>query len=294
MNVIRDELDRLRLSVGRIEAAHHDVVVAESLRQAEFSVFSQWGADGIIQYLLRSTAVGPEVFIEFGVADYRESNTRFLMANNGWSGLLIDNGTQHVEFLAQSSLSWRHSVQAVQAVVTPENVNELFRRSGLIGDIGLLSIDIDGNDYWVFEAIDAVSPRIVVLEYNSVLGAEHALTIPYTPGFNYETAHFSGLYYGASLQALTLLASAKGYCFVGCESSGCNAFFVRRDVMDRIEECSIQDGYVASRFQTGRDAAGQPLYLGNHRERLEMIKGMPMYDVVSGCLTMVGDVFNLR
>lgn len=109
--------------------------------------------------------------------------------------------------------------------VTTENINDLFRGNGVDGDIGLLSIDINGNDYWVWEAIKDVSPRIVMVEYNARFGSHRAVTVPYDPAFGRAKAHHSRIYYGASLAALVLLGSRKGYEFVGCNSTGNDAFW---------------------------------------------------------------------
>ena len=150
----------------------------EKIRDAEFKVFSQFGDDGIIQYLIRAVGPLPDRFIEFGVESYREANTRFLLINDNWSGLLIEGSAAHVESIRQESIYWRHDLTAVQAFVDRDNVNQLFRGNGFTGPIGILSIDIDGNDYWVWEAIDCVDPTIVIVEYNSVFGPSMALTIP--------------------------------------------------------------------------------------------------------------------
>ena len=133
------------------------------LADAEFKVFSQFGDDGIIQYLLQQVEI-PETsrrFIEFGVQDYQESNTRFLMVNDNWRGLIIDGSESNIQKVVSDPLYWRHDLTAVAAFIDRDNINDLFSSNGYSGEIGLLSVDIDGNDYWVWEAIDAVSPRIV-------------------------------------------------------------------------------------------------------------------------------------
>ena len=102
--------------------------------------------------------------------------------------------------------------------------------SGFDHDLGLLHIDLDGNDYWIWKQIDKFAPRILILEYNSVFGSENSWTVPYQADFYRFNAHYSGLYWGASLPALVELSSAKGYDLVGCNSAGNNAYFVRKDV----------------------------------------------------------------
>src|SRR5713226_6465847 len=100
-------LDRLRLAIGRQESNRVRAQTYHSLREAEFRVFSQWGEDGIIQYLLGKVPVQEEIFVEFGVGDYSESNTRFLLCNDNWRGLIIDSGDAHRNYLAASGLDWR-------------------------------------------------------------------------------------------------------------------------------------------------------------------------------------------
>src|SRR5258708_2020261 len=170
------------------------------LRDAEFKVFSQFGDDGIIQYLTHRLAPLPDSFVEFGVGNYRESNTRFLLLNNNWRGLVLDEDEASIRFIQQDEIYWRHTLTARQAFITRENIDELLGHAGLGGEIGLLSIDIDGNDYWVWEKITIIDPVIVIIEYNSVLGPNLAVTIPYQPRFARHRAHYSGLFWGASLR----------------------------------------------------------------------------------------------
>src|SRR5205085_6001779 len=126
-----------------------------------------FGDDGIIQYLVRKAGIKSRVFIEFGVEDYTESNTRFLLISDNWKGLVIDGSNEYIRFIRSDDIYWRHDVTAVCSFVTVENINQTFAQHGFEGEIGLLSIDIDGNDYHVWEAIHIVNPILVVVEYNS-------------------------------------------------------------------------------------------------------------------------------
>ena len=121
-------------------------------------------------------------------------------------------------------------VQILKSHLTRENVNHVIAGAGVSGEIDLLSIDIDGNEYWIWKELTVVLPRVVVVEYNASFGPEEAVTIPYDPDFNCFEAHPSGLYHGASLAALTDLGAAKGYALIGVESQGVNAVFVRQDL----------------------------------------------------------------
>lgn len=249
----------------------------KNLQEAEFQVFSQFGDDGIIQYLVEKLQPLPEIFIEFGVESYKEANTRFLLMHNNWRGLIIDGDADLMAAVRRSDLCWRYDLTPVGAFITRENINDIFVKNGFTGEIGLLSIDIDGNDYWVWQAIEAVNPVIVIAEYNSVFGTERAISVPYQPDFQRYGSHYSGLYWGASLPALCHLAEQKGYDFVGCNSAGNNAYFIRKD-RNVFPSLTAGQGFVPSRFRESRDAAGNLTFLSGEA-RLEAIRGCEVVEV---------------
>jgi hypothetical protein len=213
--------------------------------------------------------------------------------NNNWKGLIIEGDASCIEFVKRQPTYWRYDLTAVNRFIDRDNINQIFIEQGFGGKIGLLSIDIDGNDYWVWEAIDSVSPVMVITEYNSVFGSEHAITIPYDPGFQRTQAHSSNLFWGASLKALHLLAQKKGYVFVGCNSNGNNAHFIRKDKIGNIPVKTLEEGYVESRFRESRDPAGTLTFLRG-KQRLEAIKEKQVVDVEANRLVSLQDLFNLR
>lgn len=274
-----DRLDRVIEAVGRIEARQVASDPSDDLNAHEFRVFSQNGEDGVIQFLLSRVNIAHKRFVEFGVGDYSEANTRFLALHDRWSGLVIEGNSRDVTRIKRDPTFWRYDITVVSAFVTKENIDHLLADNGMTGEIGLLSIDIDGNDYWVFDAISVVRPAIVIIEYNHRFGPDRAVTVPYDPGFSRDRAHYSHIYYGASLRALCLLADRKGYAFVGCESFGVNAFFVRRDLMTgRIREVPIEEGYRGGRFRAARDARGRLVYL-TAEEEAAMLADLPVVEV---------------
>jgi hypothetical protein len=192
-----------------------------------FKVYSQHDEDGIIQEIFRRIGTSKRSFVEFGVETGVECNTVKLLVE-GWSGLWIEANAQACKginaifdaFLKDKRLT------LTQSLVTAENINKLIENAGLKGEIDLLSIDIDFNDYWIWKAIEAVSPRVVVIEYNAGLRPPMSLTVPYQPNRAGDGTNF----FGASLEALVRLARQKGYRVVGCNISGSNAFFVRDDL----------------------------------------------------------------
>jgi hypothetical protein len=272
--------DELRLMIGTLLAhAKADKKRYACLAELEFKVFSQFGDDGIIQYLTRHLPMRHRTFVEFGVEDYMESNTRFLLQKDNWTGLVMDGSRECIERLRRAPFFWKHDLRTEAAFITRENIGELIAHHarGWSG-IDLLHIDLDGNDYWVWKALD-IAPSIVIVEYNASFGVSRAVTIPYAADFRRADAHFSHLYWGASLKALHLLAQAKGYVFVGCNSAGNNAYFVRRELLnDAVPEAMLDQGYVQSKYRESRDREGRLTYL-DARQRAELLRGMQVFDV---------------
>lgn len=249
------------------------------LSEVEFNVFSQWGDDGIIQWLVYNLEFPNKTFIEFGVGNYRESNTRFLMMNNNWTGFVMDGSESNVAQIINSEDFWKYELSAKAVFIDTDNINNMLSSSQLGKDVGILHIDLDGNDYWIWKEINVINPVVVILEYNSVFGIDRAITIPYDRAFYRTNAHYSNLYFGASLRALYQLSADKGYSFIGCNSAGNNAYFIRRDKLnDSVQEISLENGYVLSKFRESRDREGRLTYLTGN-DRIEAIRGIPIYNI---------------
>lgn len=265
--------------------------VQSAMKEVEFKVFSQFGDDGIIQYLIRHVNISyaERVFIEFGVENYEEANTRFLLLNDNWRGLIIDGNAENIRHAQNTDLYWRHDLTAVSSFIDRDNVNRLFQAHGFIGDIGLLSIDIDGNDLWVWKAIDVVSPVIVIVEYNAVFGPQCAVTIPYDPTFERARAHYSNLYWGCSLKALCLVGEEKGYAFVGCNSAGNNAYFIRKDRLGALRAISANEGFVPSRFRESRGPLGELTFLRG-QDRFRLISDLEVFDIEHNQLVKISSL----
>lgn len=280
------DCDQLALQLGWLQA--REARSAREPRDAEFSCFSQFGEDGILQWILARIEIPTRWFAEFGVGDYRESNTRFLLEHDNWCGRILDAGDAHLRFVHASGLAWRRTIEARTAFVTAESVNE--QLSGLPEDLGLLSIDIDGVDYWVLAAVEVVRPRIIVCEYNALFGADRAVTVPYDPAFNRLERHYSGLYFGASLGAITMWAEHHSYRLVAVESHGANAFLVRGDVAGTLPSLSPGTCWVEPRFRQARDEGGALSYLTGLDAQLALIGNLPLVDVTSGATLRVSDL----
>jgi len=284
---------KLLLNLGKLQAENNkNKKNVKSLAEVEFQVFSQRGEDGIIQYIISQVEVPNKIFVEFGVENYIESNTRFLLMNNNWSGLIIDSDKWNIKFIMNDFIYWKYDLTAYRSFITRENINPLISQFTDCSDIGLLSIDIDGNDYWIWDAIDAIKPRIVVCEYNSVFGPNAKISVPYSPDFDKKKAHYSNLYFGASLPALRHLAEKKGYDFIGTGEAGVNAFFVRKDISAPFNKYKENEGFVFSANRDSRDKKGRLSFL-RHHERLAIIKELPVVDIVSGEKHVIKDLYNL-
>jgi hypothetical protein len=262
----------------------------KSLDEVEFQVFSQRGEDGIIQYIINKIEIPNKIFIEFGVETYTESNTRFLLFNNNWSGLVIDGSNENINFIKKDLIYWKYDLVAINSFITKDNINNLIKAYVKTPDIGLLSIDIDGNDYWIWESIDCINPRVIVCEYNSVFGNKKKVTVPYKTDFVRGKEHFSELYFGASLAAFCDLAEKKGYDFVGTSSAGVNAYFVRKDLSEPFIIYKPENGFNESANRDSKNEKGELLFL-RHHERLMLINDLPVFDIETKQKTKISDLF---
>lgn len=249
------------------------------LTSKEFRVFSQWGDDGIIQYLINQLNIQNKCFIEFGVGNYYESNTHFLLINNNWSGYIIDGSKKNIDEVRTNPFFWRYDLNIKSAFIDTNNINDLLSQSRF-ENIGLLHIDLDGNDYWIFDAIDIekYNPDILILEYNSNFGSNRCITIPYDANFSCIEAHYSGQYFGASISAMNSLAVKKGYFLVGTNSAGNNAYFIKNKYSETIPSVSIEDCFNYAKFRDERNQNGELLFT-SRESSINAIRGMPVLNL---------------
>jgi hypothetical protein len=257
---LREEIEKMKVLMAQpmVHQNRHAKVSGLQWKQIEFSAFSQWGDDGIIQYLIHHIPGLIPRFIEFGVSNYLEANTRFLLLNDNWRGLIFDGSDANIQFIKNDTLSWRYDLNSERLFVTKANINEAIAKQGFDGEIGILHIDIDGNDYWIWDCLHVVNPQIVIMEYNSVFGNKGAISVPYKDDFYVTDAHYSNLFFGASLKAMDFLAQKKGYQFIGTNTAGNNAYFLRNDLLNEfVPAVSVDDAYVACNFRQNRNVEGQ-------------------------------------
>jgi len=289
-NKLYAKLDSIQQSIGRIEYRQLQPHFAnmKNLQEVEYKVFSQWGDDGIIQYLVHTIPIDRKVFVEFGVENYLESNTRYLLQNNNWAGLIIDGSQKNINYIKNDPFYWKYNLKAECAFIDRDNIDSIISSNGVTGDIGILSIDIDGNDFWIWQSIDCVSPRIVICEYNSYFGPCAKVTIPYDKNFIRTKAHYSNLYWGASIGALEDLAQSKGYSLIGSNSAGNNVYFIRKDVQGKLPTLSSEEAYVKSQFRESRDSKNKLTYL-IQAEGVSLISEMPVFDLTLKKTVMLKD-----
>lgn len=197
-----------------------------SINQYERKVSSQNGEDGIIAEILNRIGTTNKFFVEFG-ADYGiECNTAVLI-RAGWKGLMIEaDPSRH---LALKSNYIGYPVITRNEFITAENIADIFRSADVPTEFDLLSIDIDGNDYWAWKALAEYKPRVVVIEYNCYYVPPQKWVLKYNPTHEFQDT----TYYGASLTSLAILGEQLGYSLVGTESRGVNAFFIRNDELEK-------------------------------------------------------------
>ncbi len=277
-----------KVNLGQIQSSLNSQKNSISkLCEVEFQIFSQFGDDGIIQYLINKIEIQNKIFIEFGVENYKESNTRFLLINNKWSGLVIDGDTKNIDFIKSDVIYSNFDLHVECSFITKDNINNIianFLKRGYPSEIGLLSIDIDGNDYWIWKEINNINPVIVIIEYNSLFGPEKPWTIPYQDDFYRLKIDPLFQYWGVSIAALCHLGEDKGYDFIGCNSQGNNAYFIRKDKRGIFRKLSAAEGYNKALF---REYLPDGFKILSFEERLNLIRGKPIFNVIDNSVEYI-------
>jgi hypothetical protein len=212
------------------------------LTDTGFRVFSQFEEDGLLLYIFSLIGMTNKTFIEFGSDDGVNSNSANLYFNFGWTGLFMDGNPKAIErgerFFGKYPHPHTYPPKFKCTYINAENINQLISDAGLKGEIGLLSIDIDGNDFWIWKAIEVVQPQVVIIETHNEFGLRD-IVVPYDENYVYPGKH--PVYHGASPRAMTNLARNKGYHLVGSNELGYNFIFVRNDLLtDSLPEVSFE------------------------------------------------------
>lgn len=286
---IQGELDDIKLMTGQHFFALRPADTP--LDQAAYKVFSQFGEDGILDAIVRQAARPvPRSFVEIGVEDYRESNTRFLCESGGWRGLIVDAGDEHAAFAKRRMLSIHRQLVTRQTFVTTANADALLVDAGFGGEVGVLSLDVDGVDYWLAQAMMSVNPAVVIVEHNPYWGPEAAVTVPYEDAFVRREKHPSGVYYGASIQAWSDLWKGRGYRLAAVSPEGLNLFFVRDDYCPDSWALDPAEAWTPPEFSPYAASDGAPAAMLPLREARRPIEHMPLTNVQTGGEVAVRDL----
>lgn len=274
--------DIIKLNFGQIKLQLFKQNYKNSfpINSYEFKSFSQFGEDGIIQYLINNLNIKNKFFVEFGVENYNEANTRFLLENDNWSGLLIEADKEKVEEIKKQDFYWKYNINVMNEFITKENINQILNKSHIPKEIGLLSIDIDGNDYWIWNEINVIDPAIVVIEYNARFGPKKNVTIPYNKNFSRSYSEYPNIYFGASLVALSNLARKKNYSLLGTNRNGNNAFFVKTDLLmlnNNLKQKQPHECYHENSFSEMRDKQNNIIKYSRQKEQ-EILNKLPLHN----------------
>jgi hypothetical protein len=212
------------------------------LSDAGFRVFSQFEEDGILLAIFGIIGETNKVFIDIGSANGINSNCANFAVNFGWHGLFMDGNENGIkegrEFYNSHSDTWAYPPKFKHAFIQRENVNHLIEAAGFKGEVDLVSIDLDGNDYWVWDALNVVSPRVVIIETHVEFGFK-SIVVPYDKDYSYPGIHPD--YHGASPVAMKKLANKKGYRLVGSNYYGFNTIYVKNGIADDLlPEVSVE------------------------------------------------------
>ena len=205
-----------------------------NLNEVDFKVFSQNGEDGIIDYLLFSLQIEKPKFIEIGVGDYYESNTRFLFERSSGDGLIIDIIDNFQKRVEKNIRLWRGNVKILNRKIDSENILATLKEFNFFDNIDLFSIDVDGIDYWILEKMPKKFCKLIVAEYNPYFGSNLEISVPNDKNFDRSKYHHSNLCFGASLKSIINLLDRKGFVFLGTNLFKNNAFFVNSDFKDNL------------------------------------------------------------
>lgn len=205
-----------------------------AVSETGFRVFSQFEEDGMLLFIFSVIGMTNKVFVEIGSDDGVNSNSANLYFNFGWRGLFLDANPASIKrgirFYEKYPHTWFYKPKFACAKITRENVNAILAENGVTGEIGFLSIDIDGFDYWVWDALEVIQPQVVCIETHNEFGMEN-IVVPYDANYVYPGKH--PLYHGASPIAMTNLAKKKGYRLVGANELGFNFIFVKNGLADK-------------------------------------------------------------
>ena len=283
-NLLRRNDAQSKFMLGSIflNEAQKKYDLVKNLQEVEYKVFSQTGEDGIIDFLFSKLNISNCKFVEIGVGDYSEANTRYIYEKSFSKGLIIDIEKDFKKKVSKNINLWKGLLDVENIGINSENINEILDKHHLNENLDLFSIDIDGIDYWIIEQLKAKISKLFVLEYNPTFGHNLEITVPNDKNFNRFKSHYSGCYYGASLKAMISMMKTKSYDFIGTNKLNFNAFFVADELSHKFQNLKQNlkdlDNYTSIKIRDSKNKNGELNFL-NRKNRLEQIGDLEVIDV---------------
>ena len=254
----------------------------KKINDLDYKVFSQNGEDGIIDYLLYSLKIDKPKFVEIGIGDYSECNTRFLFERASPKGLVIDCIEDLKIKVSKNIKLWRADITILEEFISSKNINSILKKYNFDKNIDLFSLDVDGIDYWILKELPKNFSKIAIVEFNSTFGSEKEITVPYKKNFDRSKYHYSNLCYGASLKAINNIMKKKGFIFIGTNLHRVNAFFVSKKYINKIglkiPKNKDLKKYVDSNIRESRSKNNLLSYLSGSK-KIQIIKDCEIIDL---------------
>lgn len=243
------------------------------------SYFSQWNEDGIIQILIQKLQIKNKRFIEIGVGDFFESNCRLILQKDNWEGYIFEASKQYSNIIKNSNFFWKYNLNHTCVFVSKRNINKLISPIVKYQDIGIFSLDIDGNDFHVLKAIDKLKFEVIVVEFNPRFNSVLPLSVPYNESFSRSKKNNEVIYYGANLMAFKIYLEEKGFRLLCVNSHNSNAFFVQENSYKKIRHLFPRPKKLTPIFD---EACAKNKTKISNREMLRTLKDKPLENTQSG------------
>lgn len=265
------------------------------LNDLDYKIFSQNGEDGIIDYFLNRLGIENPKFVEIGIGDYSECNTRFIFERTSAKGLVIDCIEDLKDKVSKNINLWKGDLRVVNEEINSNNIIEILNKDFFLNELDFFSLDIDGNDYWILEKMPNNFSKIAVIEYNSVFGPDLKVTIPNRENFNRTDYHFSNLCFGASLRAIIDLMEKKNFKFIGTNLTRCNAFFLQINYLNKIniEISNLNNlkNHTNSNIRESRDQQGKLNYISGE-DKIKNIYECEIFDLNDHKIKKIKNLFD--
>ncbi len=272
---------------------YHDIT---SISDVDYKVYSQHGEDGIIDYILKKLSIEKPKFVEIGVGDYTECNTRFLFESRSAKGLIIDCLKNFKKKVSKNLRLWKGDLKMEETFVNSENIKKILKKHDFEKDIDFFSLDIDGIDYWIIKSLPSKFSKVAVIEYNPVFGYQHEITVPNINEFNRKSYHYSNLCFGMSLKALIKIMISKDFYFLGTNLRRNNAFFVSKDHNKDVFFPKIQISNISQNtdcnVRESRGVNGELTFLSGN-DRIKEIQDCEIIDLKKNHKIKIKDLFDI-